>query len=237
MVTRPVRERTIDNIETPMERTLAATGYEEVCWFLCHLWIILRSHDGAKDERKGKRANGWGVAALTAIRLLLVELADIVAGVRRTGLTFAPEAASPRLRSVINKWIPDEELLSMSQQAYQLGWDHVKLYFMIDLPTERDDDVDAIADLTLKTLDVTEDQPKSEGQHWCFDLRSQTVYTVSMGSQIDRAETKRRQEILFAKIGKHPTIKFGRHNANETFLEGLVSRSDRRAGDLIQRAL
>ena len=65
----------------------------------------------------------------------------MVAGVRRSGLTFAPEAASPRLRAVINKWIPDEELLKMSFQAYQLGWNHVKTYFMIGLPTERDDDI------------------------------------------------------------------------------------------------
>ncbi len=125
----------------------------------------------------------------------------------------------------------------MSQQAYQLGWDHVKLYFMIGLPTERDDDVDAIADLTLRTLDVGRKiNRKAKVNTGVSTFVPKPFTPFQWAPQIDRAETKRRQEILFAKIGKHPAIKFGRHNANETFLEGLVSRADRRAGDLIQRA-
>src|SRR5690606_8146160 len=79
-----------------------------------------------------------------------VTLADMVAETRKSGITFAPEAASPRLRSVINKFIPDEELLDMSAGAYGLGWDLVKLYFMIGLPTERDEDVEAISDLASR---------------------------------------------------------------------------------------
>ena len=238
MVTRPVRERTIDNIETLMERTLAATGYEEVslvslstCDYSKVRTMVSKMSEKAKEQMVG--------VSLPSLRLdsFSVELADIVAGVRRTGLTFAPEAASPRLRSVINKWIPDEELLNMSQQAYQLGWDHVKLYFMIGLPTERDDDVDAIADLTLKTLDVGRKiNRKAKVNTGVSTFVPKPFTPFQWAPQIDRAETKRRQEILFAKIGKHPAIKFGRHNANETFLEGLVSRSDRRAGDLIERA-
>ena len=122
MVTRPVRERTIDNIETLMERTLAATGYEEVslvslstCDYSKVRTMVSKMSEKTKEQMVG--------VSLPSLRLdsFSVELANIVAGVRRTGLTFAPEAASPRLRSVINKWIPDEELLSMSQQAYQLG--------------------------------------------------------------------------------------------------------------------
>ena len=238
MVTRPVRERSIDNIETLMERTLAATGYEEVslvslstCDYSKVRTMVSKMSEKAREQMVG--------VSLPSLRLdsFSVELADIVAGVRRTGLTFAPEAASPRLRSVINKWIPDEELLSMSQQAYQLGWDHVKLYFMIGLPTERDDDVDAIADLTLRTLDVGRKiNRKAKVNTGVSTFVPKPFTPFQWAAQINRDETKRRQEILFAKLGKHPSVKFGRHNANETFLEGLVSRADRRAGDLIQLA-
>ena len=238
MVTRPVRERSIDNIETLMERTLAATGYEEVslvslstCDYSKVRTMVSKMSEKAKEQMVG--------VSLPSLRLdsFSVELADIVAGVRRTGLTFAPEAASPRLRSVINKWIPDEELLNMSHQAFQLGWDHVKLYFMIGLPTERDDDVDAIADLTLRTLEVGRKiNRKAKVNTGVSTFVPKPFTPFQWAPQINIEETKRRQSILFEKIGKHPGVKFGRHNAHETFLEGLVSRADRRAGDLIQRA-
>ena len=238
MVTRPVRERNIDNIKTLMDRTLAATGYEEVSL------VSLSTCDYSQvrtmvSQVAQKAAEDMVGVSLPSLRLdsFSVELADIVAGIRRTGLTFAPEAASPRLRAVINKWIPDEELLNMSAQAFKLGWDHVKLYFMIGLPTERDDDVDAIADLTLKTL--------NEGKKYNSRAKVNTGVSTFVpkpftpfqwAAQIMPDETKRRQDILFEKIGTHHSIKFGRHSADETYLEGLISRADRRAGDLIERA-
>ena len=122
--------------------------------------------------------------SLPSLRLdsFSVELADIVTGVRLSGLTFVPEAVFPRLRAVINKWIPDEEWLSMSQQAYQLGWDHVKLYFMIGLPTGREDDVDAIADLTLRTFGGrSENQSKSHSEYWSVDVCPKALHSISVG--------------------------------------------------------
>lgn len=238
MVTRPVRERSIDNIQQLMERTLAATGYEEVS--LVSLSTCDYSKVRTMVQEVAKKANEQMVGvSLPSLRLdsFSVELADIVAGVRRTGLTFAPEAASPRLRALINKWIPDEELLEMSKQAFQLGWEHVKLYFMIGLPTERDDDVDAIADLTLRALYAgKKSNPKAKIHTGVSTFVPKPFTPFQWAAQILPEETKRRQEILFQKIGRHPNIKFGRHSAEETFLEGLVSRADRRAGDLIERA-
>jgi len=157
--------------------------------------------------------------------------------VRRSGLTFAPEAASPRLRALINKWIPDEELLGMAEQAYGLGWNHVKLYFMIGLPTERDDDIEAIADLTLKTLRIGRSQNNRARVNTGISTFVPKPFTpFQWAAQIDIEETERKQAILDARFGRNPNVKFGRHNADETFLEGLVTRGDRRTADLIEAA-
>lgn len=238
MTTRPVRERSIDNIEKLMERTLAATGYEEVS--LVSLSTCDYSQVRTMVQKVVEKAAPQNVSvSLPSLRLdsFSVEIADIVAGIRRTGLTFAPEAASPRLRAVINKWIPDEELLNMSSQAFKLGWDHVKLYFMIGLPTERDDDVDAIADLTLKTLAIGKKlNPRAKVNTGVSTFVPKPFTPFQWAEQITPNEARRRQEILWLKFNGNRSIKFGRHPANETFLEGLVSRADRKAGALIERA-
>ena len=238
MTTRPVRERSIDNIENLMDRTLKATGYEEVS--LVSLSTCDHSQVRSMVQRVVEKATPERVSiSLPSLRLdsFSVELADMVAGIRRSGLTFAPEAASPRLRSVINKWIPDEELLAMSAQAYRLGWGHVKLYFMIGLPTERDDDVEAIADLTLRTVEEGKKlNPKAKVNTGVSTFVPKPFTPFQWAPQIDPEETYRRQRILSERFYKNPAIKFGRHAPDETFLEGLVSRADRRAGDLLERA-
>jgi len=238
MTTRPVRERSLENIDALMQKTLDNTGYEEVS--LVSLSTCDYSRVRQLVENTVERASPQRVSvSLPSLRLdsFSVELADMVADIRRTGLTVAPEAASPRLRAVINKWIPDEGLLEMSRGAFERGWRHVKLYFMIGLPTERDDDIVAIADLARRTV--------NEGR------KIQSAARVNLGvstfvpkpftpfqwaEQIDRHETVRRQDILAGALGNHGSIKFGRHDPEETFLEGLVSRADRRTADLLETA-
>ncbi|MDG1480461.1 MAG: TIGR03960 family B12-binding radical SAM protein [Myxococcota bacterium] len=238
MTTRPVRERSIDNIETLLERTLESTGYEEVS--LVSLSTCDYSQVRTMVEKVVERAapDRIGVS-LPSLRLdsFSVELADMVADIRRTGLTFAPEAASPRLRALINKWIPDEELLTMATEAYSRGWDHVKLYFMIGLPTERDDDIEAIADLTLRTLAVGRELNRKARVHTGVSTFVPKPFTpLQWARQISIEETKQKQEILWQRFGRNPGVKFGRHPAEETYMEGLVSRGDRSVGDLIERA-
>ena len=238
MTTRPVRERTIDNVEKLMERTLETTGYEEVSLVslsTCDYSRVQQLVDRVADKAHADRLS----VSLPSLRLdsFSVGLADRVADVRRSGLTFAPEAASPRLRALINKWIPDEELLGMADQAYGLGWKHVKLYFMIGLPTERDDDIEAIADLTLRTLAVGREHSRSVRVNTGVSTFVPKPFTpFQWARQIDMAETERKQAILDARFGRNPGVKFGRHNADETFLEGLVTRADRRGADLIEAA-
>jgi radical SAM-linked protein len=238
MTTRPVRERSIDKIETLLERTLEATGYEEVS--LVSLSTCDHSKVRSMVQKVVERAapDRIGVS-LPSLRLdsFSVELADMVADIRRTGLTFAPEAASPRLRALINKWIPDEELLNMATEAYSRGWDHVKLYFMIGLPTERDDDIEAIAELTLRTLAVGRELNRKARVHTGVSTFVPKPFTpLQWARQISIEETEEKQRILFQRFGRNGGVKFGRHPAHETFIEGLISRGDRSIGDLIERA-
>ena len=238
MTTRPVRERGLADLSSLMERTLDATGYEEVSLVSLSTCDYSRVQQLVDNTAQAARARRVAVS-LPSLRLdsFSVGLADKVAGDRRTGLTFAPEAASPRLRAVINKWIPDENLLEMAAQAYERGWRHVKLYFMIGLPTERDDDVEAIADLTCRTL--------ARGREIKQDVRVNTGVSTFVpkpftpfqwAPQLDLEETARRQSILSRRFKRVSGVKYGRHNPRETWLEGLVTRSDRRAADLIEAA-
>ena len=206
MTTRPVRERSIDNINQLLKRTLDATGYEEVslvslstCDYSQVRSMVQAVVEQAAPERVG--------VSLPSLRLDSVQrkMADMVADIRRTGLTFAPEAASPRLRSVINKWIPDEELLQMSSEAFKRGWNHVKLYFMIGLPTEMDEDVDAIADLTLRTLDVGKSlNPKAKVHTGVSTFVPKPFTPFQWAEQLHPDETIRRQNILDKENREQP---------------------------------
>ncbi|MBM3290738.1 MAG: TIGR03960 family B12-binding radical SAM protein, partial [Candidatus Hydrogenedentes bacterium] len=238
MVTRPVRERSLEKIDELMERTLAATGYEEVS--LVSLSTCDFSRPRMLVEQAARRAAMDNVSvSLPSLRLdsFSVELADMVAGVRRSGLTFAPEAASPRLRAVINKWIPDDDLLTMSSEAYRRGWNHVKTYFMIGLPTERDKDVEAIVDLCLRTLKLGRSiNPRAKVNTGVSTFVPKPFTPFQWAEQISLDEAYRRQGILERGFKNNAAIKFGRHEPETTFIEGLLTRADRRGADLLEAA-
>ncbi|MBI4558077.1 MAG: TIGR03960 family B12-binding radical SAM protein [Candidatus Hydrogenedentes bacterium] len=238
MVTRPVRERSLSRIDELMERTLESTGYEEVS--LVSLSTCDYSRVRTLVQQSVERAHKDNVAvSLPSLRLdsFSVDLADMVSGVRRSGLTFAPEAASPRLRAVINKWIPDEELLEMSLEAFRRGWEHVKCYFIIGLPTERDDDVQAIVDLCLRTLQRARTVNRKARVHTGVSTFVPKPFTpFQWAEQIGIEEVARRQGILERGFAGNRGVKFGRHHPETTFIEGLITRGDRRAGDLLEAA-
>ena len=238
MVTRPVRERSLKNIDRLMEEALDKTGYEEVS--LVSLSTCDYSRPRALIEQAAERGAKDRVSiSLPSLRLdsFSVEMADQVADVRRSGLTFAPEAATPRLRAVINKWIPDEGLLEMASEAYKRGWKHVKCYFMIGLPTERDEDIEAIVDLCERTLKVGREINPNARVHLGVSTFVPKPFTpFQWAEQIGMEETDRRQAILGRGFNRNRGIKFGRHTAETTFIEGLLTRADRRGADLIEAA-
>jgi radical SAM family uncharacterized protein/radical SAM-linked protein len=238
MVTRPVRERSVTKLSELMKRVIDNTGYEEVslvslstCDYSTVKEMVGTMVDLAREERAS--------ISLPSLRLdsFSVDLAGMVAETRKSGITFAPEAASPRLRAVINKFIPDEELMTMSAGAYQMGFDVIKLYFMIGLPTERDEDIEAIASLAIRCWK----QGRGLNGRARVNLGVSTFVPkpftpFQWAAQIDLQETNRRQDLLQDALGRGHAVKFGRHHPEETFLEGLITRGDRRAGDLLEAA-
>jgi radical SAM family uncharacterized protein/radical SAM-linked protein len=237
MVTRPVRERRLERVDQLLKETLASTGYEEVSLVSLSTCDYSRVRQLVENTVETLRADNVAVS-LPSLRLdsFSVDLADMVAGVRRTGLTVAPEAASPRLRAVINKWIRDEDLLNMADRAFQLQWSHIKLYFMIGLPTERDDDIVAIADLAQRTVDVGRKYNRKARVNLGVSTFVPKPFTpFQWAEQLPYDEVVRRQDVLQEHL-RDNAIKFGRHHPEETWLEGVVSRSDRRVADVIELA-
>lgn len=238
MVTRPVRERSLERIDAMIQRTLAHTGLENIS--LVSLSTCDYSRSRSLVRMAAARAHQVNASvSLPSLRLdsFSVELAGMVAGVRRSGLTFAPEAATPRLRAVINKFIPDEELIEMTCEAYRRGWDHVKTYFMIGLPTEEDDDVLAIADLCKRTLDAGRRVSRRAAIRTGVSTFVPKPFTpFQWAAQISLDETVRRQRMLADEFKQMRGIKFGRHTPEASYIEGLLSRADRRAADLIEAA-
>lgn len=238
MTTRPVRERSVGTVDRLLRESLANTGYEEAAL------VSLSTCDHSHARRMLEHAAQTGAAAgasvsLPSLRLdtFSVELANLVTGVRRSGLTVAPEAASPRMRAVINKWVSDEDLFRMAEEAMRRGWRHLKLYFMLGLPTERDEDVEAIAGLATRALAACRGVSKGGKLNLGVSTFVPKAHTpFQWAAQIPPDEARRRQDLLGRALGRNSAIKFGRHNAATTFIEGLVSRGDRTAGDLIEAA-
>ncbi|MFN3201535.1 MAG: TIGR03960 family B12-binding radical SAM protein [Bradymonadia bacterium] len=236
MVTRPVRERSLEKLAELQQEVMEKTGYEEISLVSLSTCDYSKVKNLVKQSVELAREDHIAVS-LPSLRLdsFSVDLANTVSSIRKTGLTFAPEAATDRMRAVINKFIPTEELLEMSRQCYSYGWDTVKLYFMIGQPTEQDEDVEAIGDLATQVFRVgrkIRNRTRVNLGVSTFVPKPQTPF--QWAEQIGIEETERRQSLLAKRLPKGKGgVKFGKHNAWETYLEGLVTRADRRAGWLL----
>ena len=244
MVTRPVRERSIDTIEGMVDRGLSATGYQEIG--LLSLSSADHSQIAPLTRRLAERHRGTRTGlSLPSTRAdaFDVDLADELArNGRRSGLTFAPEGGSERIRKVINKMVTEEDLLRTVAAAYERGWRQVKLYFMCGLPTETDEDVMAVADLVRKVIDVGREVTGSR------DVRC----TVSIGGFVPKAHTP----FQWAGQASHETVdarlaalrqeirgdrRYSRavgvryHDGRPGVVEGLLARGDRRVSAVIER--
>ncbi|MEW6280397.1 MAG: TIGR03960 family B12-binding radical SAM protein [Candidatus Eremiobacterota bacterium] len=237
MIYRPVRERNIDTLADLMRETIQKTGYEEIS--LSSLSTCDYSKPKALVASSVLQGAPDNVAvSLPSLRMdtFSVDLVDMVQSVRKTGVTFAPEAATPRMRAVIDKDIPDDMLFETTEKVYSMGWDHVKLYFMVGLPTERDEDVLRIAFLAQEVLRrgrrVNSRASLRIGVS-TFVPKPHTPF--QWDRQIDVEETLHKQRLLHERTRAFG-LKFGRHDAEMSFLEGVLSRGDRRLGRLILEA-
>jgi radical SAM family uncharacterized protein len=244
MITRPVRERSITGIGEMVDRGLKASGFEEVGL----LSLSSADHSEIADVTKGLADRYEGTQTSlslpsTRVDAFNIDLAqELSRNGRRSGLTFAPEGGSERLRAVINKMVSKQDLIDTVTTAYGAGWRQVKLYFMCGLPTETDDDVLEIAEMAR---DVIREGRKAAGSN---DVRC----TVSIGgfvpkphtpfqwaAQLDPETTDRRLKLLRDAIRADKStakaIGYRYHDGKPGIIEGLLSRGDRRVGRVIER--
>ena len=243
MITRPVRERSITGIGEMVERGLAATGFEEVGL----LSLSSADHSEIADITKGLADRYEGTQTglslpSTRVDAFNIDLAnELTRNGRRSGLTFAPEGGSERIRKVINKMVTEEDLIATVSAAYGAGWRQVKLYFMCGLPTETDEDVLQIADLAKRVIETGR---RVSGRR---DIRC----TVSIGgfvpkphtpfqwvAQLGAEETDARlaklREAIRSDRRYASAIGFRYHDGQPGIVEGLLSRGDRRVGKVIE---
>ncbi|MEV0348934.1 TIGR03960 family B12-binding radical SAM protein [Nonomuraea sp. NPDC050680] len=243
MITRPVRERSITTIGAMVENGIKESGFNEVG--LLSLSSADHSEIGEVAKGLADRYEGTNTSLSlpsTRVDAFNIDLAnEFSRNGRRSGLTFAPEGGSERMRRVINKMVTEEDLIRTVTTAYSQGWRQVKLYFMCGLPTETDEDVLGIADLAKKVIKAGREITGSR------DIRC----TVSIGgfvpkphtpfqwaSQADHETVDRRLKALRDSLRGDKNygraIGFRYHDGKPSIVEGLLSRGDRRVGAVIR---
>ncbi len=244
MITRPTRQRDPKRVLEIAETGLRASGYEEVGL------LSLSSGDYAclnplLDDLLARWEGERVSMSLPSLRTETMsdELAKKIARVRKTGFTLAPEAATERMRAVINKGNREEDLLRAVESIFGNGWSLLKLYFMIGLPEETDEDVVAIARLAKKCLGVARRaMPKGQGSV-AINLGASTFVPkpftpFQWEPMLDERETRRRQGLISAELasGKNGAIRFKPHDSRATSIEGALALGDRRVGTAILAA-
>ncbi len=241
MIYRPVRERTKETVLRLAMDQLAATGHDE----LSLLSLSTSDHSRFEDmavELMGLCREQNVALSLPSLRLdsFSFKVLDEIQGYRKSGLTFAPEAGSQRLRDVINKNITEEDIYSATRQAIELGWEHIKLYFMIGLPTETYEDLDGIAEIAKRIVDINYEIRGRKGGRFRV--------TVSVSNFVPKAHTPFQwaaQDTPQDFIDKHDYlaqklrikgVTFHYHESNTSSLEAVFARGDRRTGKVLEEA-
>ena len=246
MVYRPVRERSLEFLKDMAAKMLTSTGHEEISL------SSLSSSDYSQleelvnyliEEFQGKKVN----IALPSLRIdaFSLDVMSKVQDIRKSSLTFAPEAGSQRMRDVINKNLTEEVILQGAGMAFEAGWNRVKLYFMLGLPTETTEDMEAIAVLADKIARRYYEIPKSQ-------RNGRVSVTASTSFFVPKPFTPFQWAVMFPKEEyltrartvnhamkaqlNHKSLTYNWHEADVTVLEGVFARGDRRVADVIERA-
>jgi radical SAM family uncharacterized protein len=238
MITRPVRERPVEEILAAIEQALANTGYEEVG--LLSLSSSDYTHILELVNAVSERFAGKNLAvSLPSLRIesFSVELMDALKDSRRSGFTLAPEAATERMREIINKPVSTQQLLDTARAIYSRGWHNIKLYFMIGHPSETIEDVQAISDLCKAVL--------AEGRK-LIGRRAQVTAGVStfipkphtpfQWVPCDTMEQIAAKQTLLKQSLRGPGLKLNWNSPEDTMLEAWLSRGDRRMAEVVYQA-
>jgi radical SAM family uncharacterized protein len=239
---RPVRTRDKDRLTEDAFRALEHAGYDELALSSLSTSDYTELNalcDNLIDWCEPKKIS----LSLPSLRVdnFSVELMERVQKVRKSGLTFAPEAGTQRLRDVINKNVTEEDLLEACRIAFSGGWNGVKLYFMLGLPTETDEDVAAIAQLAEKVLHTWKQHAKNKQRGVritvstsCFVPKPHTPFQWE--AQVTPAEYQRRVDLLRSSI-RSKAITYNWHSPETSVIEAVLSRGDRRLGDVLERVV
>lgn len=244
MVYRPVREKNVEHLKELAYKMLKSTGHEEISL------SSLSSSDYSEleelvnfliDEFKGKGVN----ISLPSLRIdaFSLDVMSKVQDIKKSSLTFAPEAGSQRLRDVINKGLTEEVILNGSRLAFEGGWNKVKLYFMLGLPTETEEDMKAIPQLANEIAALYYDTVPKEKRNGKCQITISTSFFVpkpftpfqwagmyTPGDYLARARVV--NEGVHAQLN-HKSIKYNWHEADVTVLEGILARGDRKIGQAL----
>ncbi len=235
---RPVRERRVDTVVELARKLVKSTGYEEISLLslsTCDYSHLEELTDRLLEEFEDKHVS----LSLPSSRVdaFTLGLMKRVSRVRKSGLTFAPEAGTQRMRDIINKGVTEEDLLRSARLAFEGGWSTIKLYFMLGLPYETDEDILGIARLAEKVLQVYYEvhegkkcrRPEITVSVSTFVPKPFTPFQWCGQNTIE--EIKRKQELLKHALDRR--IRFSWHTPETSVLEGALSRGDRRIGQVI----
>jgi len=238
MITRPVRERPAEQVRAMVRRGLEWSGHDEVTLTSLSSADFSGIEDTVRDIVEDPAHGGQVSVSLPSLRVdaFTVGTAAEIQKVRRTGLTFAPEGGTWRMRTVINKLITEEDLYGAVDAAFSQGWRRVKLYFLIGLPTERDEDVSGIAELGARCVEI--------GRHH----HPSVTVVASVGGFVPKAHTpfqwfgqdtvaelERKVSLLREEARRTRGLTVRWHDPAASVAEGLASRGDRRMGAVIER--
>lgn len=245
-VYKPVRERNLEFLKDLAYQMLKSTGHEEISL------SSLSSSDYSQlealvcfliEEFKGKGVN----ISLPSLRIdaFSLDVMSKVQDIRKSSLTFAPEAGSQRLRNVINKGLTEDVILKGSKMAFEGGWNRVKLYFMLGLPTETVEDIEGIAHLSEKIAEEYYSIPKEQRNGKVQITASSSFFVPKPFTPFQWARMNTKEEFLgkakivntkMKEMLNRKSLKYNWHEADVTVLEGLLARGDRRVADTILRA-
>ncbi|HSH34661.1 TIGR03960 family B12-binding radical SAM protein [Schnuerera sp.] len=242
MIYRPVREKGVDRLLELAEKLSKNTGYEDIsltslssCDYSELQLLISKLIDRYEEQKIG--------VSLPSLRLdsFSIEVLKEIQKVRKTGLTFAPEAGSQRLRDVINKGVEEEDLITATTYAFEEGWSTIKLYFMIGLPTEEEEDILGIKELGYKVKDIFFSLPKNKRKGnlkitlsaSCFVPKPFTPFQWVGQNSID--EFYEKIDLLKNSI-RDKKITFNYHDPKLSYLEAILARGDRRLSRVLIRA-
>ena len=240
---RPVREKSVDVINRQCHMLCNNTGYDEVSL------SSLSSSDYTRIGELLTELNDWAKTEKVSISLPSLrvdgfsdEIISKIKTVRKSGLTFAPEAGTQRMRDVINKNVLEDELMATCSKAFNGGWSKVKLYFMIGLPTETSEDIAGIAELGQKVVNTfykCENRPKGKGVSVTLSTSSfvPKPFTPFQWEPQDTEESLKEKQRTIKESIKTKKITYNYHDSSTSFLEAVFARGDRRLCRVMELAL